>query len=264
MPIATVNGVRLYYELAGHGDTVTFVHGSGLDGRMWADQVEVFAKLYQVLVPDLRGLGRSQVVDSQYPQSEDVARLLRDLGIERTHLVGLSMGGCVAVDLALSHPALVASLVLVDASMQGFRWPGNVRRSAGLAEVAKNAGVSEANARFLRDPMFEGSRRRPEVFRKLKTIVSEHRGSRWLGLAPARYRCSDFIDRLHEITAPTLIIVGELDVPYILCAADGYAAGIEGARKVVIPNAGHMCNMDEPEAFNRLTLEFLAGTAART
>jgi pimeloyl-ACP methyl ester carboxylesterase len=81
-------------------------------------------------------------------------------------------------------------------------------------------------------------------------------------VAPARYACADFIDRLHEIAAPTLIIVGGLDVPYIHCAAEGYAAGIPDARKVVIPAAGHMSNMDEPEAFNRIVLEFLAETEA--
>jgi pimeloyl-ACP methyl ester carboxylesterase len=257
-----VNGVHLYYEIAGQGETVSLVHGSGLDGRMWADQVAVFAERYRVLVPDLRGFGRSDIVDSRHPQAEDMAQLLRDLGIERTHLVGLSMGGCVVVDLALAHPEMVASLVLVDAAMQGFRWPGNIRRSAGHAEIAKRDGVAAANARFLQDPMFEGSRRRPDVFRKLEAIVSDHRGGRWLGIAPARYGCTDVIDRLHEIKAPTLIVFGDLDVPYIQCAAEAYAAGIEGARKVVIPNAGHMCNMDEPESFNRLTLEFLAGIAA--
>ena len=101
------------------------------------------------------------------------------------------------------------------------------------------------------------------VNRKLEAIVSDHRGGRWLGIAPVRYGSADVIDRLQEIKVPTLIIVGELDVPFIHSVADGYAAGIEGAKKVIIPAAGHMSNMDEPETFNRLTFEFLAEVAAR-
>jgi pimeloyl-ACP methyl ester carboxylesterase len=255
--------VRLHYELAGGGETVTFIHGFGLDGRMWADQVPAFATRYQVLVPDLRGYGRSQIADSAHPQAADVAQLLRDLGVAKTHLVGLSMGGAVAVDLALAYPEQVASLVLVDASLQGLRWPGNAGRSGGFAELAKTVGVEAANAAFLNDAMFEGSRRRPEVFRRLQTIVTEHRGGRWLGTSPARYAYPDVIDRVHEIKAPTLIIAGELDVPYIHAAALAYAAAIAGARKVVIPTAGHMSNMDEPETFNKIVLGFLAEIAAQ-
>jgi pimeloyl-ACP methyl ester carboxylesterase len=93
MPTATVNGIHLYYELTGQGPAVTFLHGFTLDGRMWADQVPVFAQQYRVLVPDLRGFGRSQALDTPHPQAADVAQLLRTLGIARTHVVGLSMGG---------------------------------------------------------------------------------------------------------------------------------------------------------------------------
>jgi 3-oxoadipate enol-lactonase len=256
MPTATVNGIHLYYELTGQGPAVTFLHGFTLDGRMWADQVPVFAQQYRVLVPDLRGFGRSQALDTPHPQAADVAQLLRTLGIARTHVVGLSMGGGVAVDWLLAHPEQVTSLVLVDSSMPGFRRLDNT--AARCEELAKSVGVDAAITRWLADPLFEGSRRRPAVFQRLSEMISGYHGGRWLGTMPPRRGCANVVDRLQDIHVPTLVIVGELDVPEFHEIADAYVAGIAGAQKVVIPTAGHMSNMDEPERFNEVVLQFLA------
>jgi pimeloyl-ACP methyl ester carboxylesterase len=164
MPTATVNGVRLHYDVSGEGTWLTLLHGFTLDGRMWADQVPAFATHFRVLVPDMRGFGRSEAVDSPHPQAADIAELLRFLGATQTHLVGLSMGGGVAVDIALAYPTLVQSLVLVDAAMPGFRWPAQASPNAGCAELAKTVGVTAARERFLSHPIFDGSRRRPRYF----------------------------------------------------------------------------------------------------
>jgi 3-oxoadipate enol-lactonase len=255
MPTATVNGSRLYYELTGQGPAVILVHGVTLDGRMWADQMSAFAEHYRVLVPDLRGFGRSQAIDTPHPQAADVAELLRVLGIARTHVVGLSMGGGVAIDRLLAEPEQVTSLVLVDSNMPGFRRPDNT--AAQCEELAKSVGVDAAMAHWLADPIFEGSRRRPAVFQRLSEIVSGYHGGRWLGTMRTRYRCANVGDHLRDVRVPTLVIVGELYTPGFHEITDAYVAAIAGTQKVVIPTAGHMSNMDEPERFNEVVLQFL-------
>lgn len=260
MPKIAVNGAQFYYELSGHGPVVTLLHGFALDGRMWADQVPDLAEHYRVLVPDLRGFGRSQAIDTPYPQAADVAELLRALGISRTHVVGLSMGGGVAVDFVLACPEQVASLVLVDAVMPGFH-RSDTATAAQLEELAKTAGVDAAISRLLSNPLLDGTRRRPAVFEKVSAIVSGYHGGRWLGTTPTRYGCADIVGRLRDIRAPSLVIVGEHDIPDFHAMADAYAAGIAGARKVVIPTAGHMSNMDEPDQFNQVLLRFLETVA---
>src|SRR5262245_39438437 len=106
-----VNGAELYYEMAGAGQALVLLHGGLLDRRMWDGQFEVFAVRYQVIRYDARGYGRSELLDAPYKHAEDLYGLLRALGIERAALIGLSLGGMIAVDFTLEHPKMVSRLI---------------------------------------------------------------------------------------------------------------------------------------------------------
>jgi pimeloyl-ACP methyl ester carboxylesterase len=120
--VASVNGIRLAYEVAGAGPPVVFLHGFSLDRRMWAAQVDAFATRCRIVRYDLRGFGQSGPATGEpYANVDDLATLLDHLAIERAHIVGQSMGGGVAVDFALTHPARTRTLVAVDAAVNGWR-----------------------------------------------------------------------------------------------------------------------------------------------
>ncbi|MCI0575581.1 MAG: alpha/beta fold hydrolase, partial [Chloroflexi bacterium] len=130
MDFAEVNGTRLYYEVAGAGPPLVLIHGYTLDTRMWDDQFEAFAQHYQVIRYDLRGFGRSAMPTGEsYTHHEDLKALLDHLGLARAHILGLSLGGGIAVNFALAYPEATQSLILVDTSvLGGFEWPEELGR----------------------------------------------------------------------------------------------------------------------------------------
>src|SRR5262249_35833275 len=119
---APVNGTRLYYEIAGEGEPVVLLEGGQLDRRMWDDQFAAFSRKYRVIRFDVRGFGSSAARSGPYHSHEDLFALLEYLHIPSAHLVGLSLGGRIAIDLALTHPEKVLTLVLAGPGLSGFPW----------------------------------------------------------------------------------------------------------------------------------------------
>jgi pimeloyl-ACP methyl ester carboxylesterase len=242
----------LYYEVAGASEAVLFIHGFSLDTRMWDDQFEVFAQRYRVIRPDLRGFGKTPPPTGEYANTADLKAVLESLGEARAHIVGLSMGGGVALDLAITYPQIVRSLVLVDSAMGGFPY----KSSFGVG--AKEVGLEAAKQRWLAHPLFASANRIPAVAARLGQIVADYSGWHWLNRDPGRVPDPLPYHRLDEVTAPTLVLVGELDVLDFQAIAETLEQGIRGARKVEIQGAGHMSNMEAPEKFNEAVLGFLS------
>ena len=120
---AEVNETRLYYEIAGSGHPLVLIHGFTLDTRMWDDQFELFSQHYKVIRYDLRGFGKSALPSREsYVRADDLRALLEYLGIGRTYVLGLSIGGSVAIDFAISYPELAAALITVDSALGGFQF----------------------------------------------------------------------------------------------------------------------------------------------
>jgi pimeloyl-ACP methyl ester carboxylesterase len=117
---AEVNGARLYYEIAGEGDPLLLVHAGIADRRMWDGQLAVFALRYRVIRYDMRGFGKSAMVEGPYAHHENLRALLDSFGIERAFLVGCSIGGRTIIDFALQNPGQVGALVLVASAVSGF------------------------------------------------------------------------------------------------------------------------------------------------
>jgi pimeloyl-ACP methyl ester carboxylesterase len=254
-----VEGGSLYCEIAGAGPTVVLIHGFTLDTRMWDDQFLPLAQHCQVVRYDLRGFGRSSLPGAEpYSHVEDLRLLLDRLHIEHAYLVGLSKGGAVALDFALTYPQRTPALVLVDAVLRGHAWSaeGSARDNLVWLE-AQAGGIAAAKRSWLEHPLFAPAQRNPLVAAHLAQIVADYSGWHFLRDDPEQAPKPPAAQRLRELTMPLLAIVGEHDIPDFLAATDAICRGAPHAQKLVIPGAGHMANMEAPELVTPAILAFL-------
>lgn len=263
---AEVNGASLYYEVAGEGHALVLLHAGICDGRMWDEQFDAFARGHRVVRYDRRGFGRSASPAGAFSHGEDLVGLMRHLGLGRATLVGCSQGGRIALDTALEHPELVASLVLVGSGISGYSYEAGPPPQYHELEKADEAGdVARVNELELQI-WVDGPRRSPgEVNPSVRERVREMNLVALSAPASAGEEVPSGVDaaaRLGEIRVPVLVVVGELDTPRTLEAAGVLAEGIRGARLARMGGAAHVPNMERPEEFNRLVLQFLGDSGA--
>lgn len=257
---ADVNGTRLYYEISGSGHPLVFIHGFTLDTRMWDDQFEVFAEQYRVFRYDARGFGKSTPPTTEpYTHTGDLRALMTHLGIESAHLVGLSMGGRIALDFAVTYPELAVTLNLLDAGLPGF--PAQEPIRAVLRAKGEQEGVESAKEWWLNHALFAPALENPVSATSFRQILEDYSGWHFMNDDPATAPEAPAIDKLDTLTMPTLVVVGERDLPDYHQIADIIVEQIAGAKKVVILGAGHMPNMEFPEQINKIVLGFLSEVA---
>lgn len=259
---ADVEGGMLYYEVRGEGPAVVLVHGFTLDCRMWDPQFSVFSKHFKVIRYDVSGFGRSSSWEEGvgFMHARDLRALLESLSVSCAHVIGLSMGGHVATDLTALYPDSSASLVAVDSSLVGFRFSEAFSGFlASLPGIARRDGVAAAKEAFMRHSLFSSAMRDPEVAARLREIEGDYSGWHWLHTVPERFPEPPTIERLSSIAVPTLVVVGEHDIPDFQVIADVLSGGIRGARKLVLTGTGHMCNLENPGLFNAEVMRFLKG-----
>ena len=251
--VLRVPGGELYYEAEGDGVSVVLVHGFALDARMWDDQVPALKDIARVVRYDLRGFGRSiRDADTSYSHADDLWRVLDHLEIDEAVLVGLSMGGRVVVEATLAAPERVRTLVLLDAVLDGVPWdPDSERGMQAIGQALRSGGLDEAKAAWLRHDFFVPAQRTPEIARRLAAMVGQYSGVNWTSADPHAPHPHS-IELLATITAPTTVVTAGLDVPCFHEMSDVLADRIADARKVTVPNVGHMVNMEAPEAVNTL------------
>jgi pimeloyl-ACP methyl ester carboxylesterase len=259
---AEINGAGIYYEVAGEGYPLLLIHAGVADSRMWDDQFDLFAQHFRVIRYDMRGFGRTHVPSGAFAGYEDAAGLLDFLDVTQTHVIGVSYGGKVALDFALAYPQRVTALVLGAPSAGGHQPSADVLRFVEAEEAALERGdlaaATELNVRMWVD----GPYRAPEqVNPAVRQRVREMQGHAFTVPMPAdaqeRALTPPAITRLAEVGAPTLILVGDQDIPDKLALAERLAAEIPGAQKAIIPGVAHMLNMEKPQVFNQLALDFL-------
>jgi 3-oxoadipate enol-lactonase len=260
MGFADLNGTRLFYEIAGAGPALVLLHGFSLDTRMWDDQFAAFAQRYRVLRYDARGFGRSGVPGPQrYSHADDLLALLGYLDIAHAALIGFSLGGGIAISFALAYPAAVDALIVVGCLLPGRRLSAELGASFGaIWSAGRRLGVAAARERWLQHPLFAPILEQPGPGARLARIVSEYSGWEWAHHDPQLDTDPPPAARLGELRAPTLAIVGERDLPDFQAIAGLIERELPGARRVVLPSVGHVVNMEAPERFNALVLEFLA------
>ena len=179
MPHADLGELRLYYEGAGEGEALVFLHGFTLDRRMWRPQVEHFRDRYHVITPDARGHGLSDAPLSGYSRAhrvQDLAQLIDHLKIDSLHLVGLSMGGATAIGYALEHQERLKSLTLVSTGAAGYS-PG--KKIDRLDQIARESGVAAALAKWKEWSLSFYKDDRRELRDPLDTMMSEYSGAVW-------------------------------------------------------------------------------------
>ncbi len=256
--MAEVAEPLLYYEECGSGEPVVLIHGGQLDCRMWDDQFRKFAQRYRVIRYDVRGYGKSEMPSRPYADEKDLLGLLDFLHIDRAHLVGLSLGGRIAIDFAVRYPQRVKSLVLAGPGLSGYQWAADeAQRGEHIDKAARDESAEAAAALWLKDPYMAPAMENPQLVPRLRRLAMENARCWLINPMLGRALVPPAIKRLGEIRAPTLIIVGDRDVPDIQAIVKLLEKGIRGARKVVIAGSGHMVNMEKPRAFNRAVLEFL-------
>jgi 3-oxoadipate enol-lactonase len=263
---AEIDGGQLYFEIAGSGEVaLVLVHAGIADRRMWDDQFLPFAERYQVIRYDQRGFGESSAPTGPFAYHDDLAFLLGKLGVARAVLIGCSLGGATAINLALSHPEIVDALVLVGSGLGGQEWPDPTSVELELfsqVEAAGEAGDYAAANEIEVHIWVDGPERNPEAVSprvrervremNLQTFIRHDENEQ----AQPRALEPPASERLGEIRVPTLVLIGDQDVSAIQAIAEKLTT-IPGARKVVLPDTAHVPNMEQPEVFNQLVLDFL-------
>ena len=259
--------MELYSEVAGEGPEIVLLHEGICDGRMWDAQWETFTRSHRVLRLDFRGYGRSPIEPGSYSSARDVIELLDRHGFERAAVVGVSLGGRVALEVALARPERVGALVLVGSGLPGHDWSGDMKAAWEEEETALRAGDLDAAVEVTLRTWVDGPRRKPEdVDPDVRARVAEMQRRIYELQAAVEDDDEELLveglqNRLGDIVAPTLVLVGGEDVPDIHAIADKLAREIPGARKAVIPNAAHVPSMERPQEFEELVLGFLPEAA---
>jgi 3-oxoadipate enol-lactonase len=255
--------VTLYHEVEGSGPAVVFIHEGIADSRMWDPQWASFARYRRVRL-DLCGFGRTPVGTLPVTHAGDVLAVLDELGISSAAVVGASLGGRVALEIAIARPELVEALVLEDAGIPGVDWAEEVRAGWAAENDAVARGdldaATEANLRLWVD----GPKRSPAdvdaSFRAAAAVMVrralELQAPHWEEL-DEELLVPDVEKRLGEVRAPTLALAGEEDIPDMQELARRFAREIPGAQHATIEGAAHMPSLEQSAAFDALVLPFL-------
>jgi 3-oxoadipate enol-lactonase len=263
MPMLDINGTNLYYEVSGQGPPLLFLHGLGSCSQDWEFQVAEFSKNYQVITVDLRGHGRSAKPPGPYGMemlAADVAGLLQALRVESAHVVGLSLGGGIAFQMALSFPSLVKSLVVVnsapDAKLRTFQQRLMVGTRVAMVRLLGFRRVGEA----LSKKLFPGR----DLAGVRATFIERYvRNDRDGYLAAVRAFVGwSVISQIRNIVCPTLIIASDKDYTPV-AIKEAYVAKIPGAKLVVVPDSRHALPVEKPQIFNAVLRSFLDRQSAR-
>ncbi|MFN8449554.1 MAG: alpha/beta hydrolase [Anaerolineae bacterium] len=260
-----VNGAHVYYESAGAGDAVVFLHAAIADSRMWSGQVEPFAQRYRVIRYDMRGFGQTTAPPLKFTHHDDLRALLDALGVERAAVIGCSNGGRASMNFTLANPDRVTKLAMVCSAPGGFQPTDFV--PAALDEQcyeAMQAGDLEKAARLGAQLWLAGPERSPELVDSAKLeLVYEMcliaLRNEAAGVGDEQSMAPPAVERLSEIRVPTLVITGEYDEPFSHLAAPVMEKGIADVRRVSMPT-GHLPSLERPVDFNRIVLDFLAET----
>jgi pimeloyl-ACP methyl ester carboxylesterase len=258
--------MALHHEVAGEGPAVVFVHAGICDSGMWDHQWQSLASGRRLLRYDMRGYGRSPLPPEPYSSARDLLDVMDAAGIERAALVAVSLGGRVALEVALVEPTRVSGLVVVGSGLPGHDWSPEAREFFTAEDLALERGDLDAAAELNVCFWVVGPRRSPEqVDASVRDRVHEMQKHAFELQLPTweqaeeRPVAPDLADRLAEIEQPTLVLVGAEDQPDIHAIADQLVRTLPNVGFESIPDAGHVPNMEQPAQFDRLVGAFLDG-----
>jgi pimeloyl-ACP methyl ester carboxylesterase len=270
MPFAIAeDGIRLYYEETGSGAPLIFVHEFAGDQRSWEAQIRHFGRRYRCVAFNARGYPPSDVPESNasYSQAraaDDIRSVADHLGVERAHIVGLSMGGFATLHFGFRHAARALSLCVAGCGYGAE--PGQRERfraaARAIAALILSAGMPAFAEKYAYGPTrVQLENKDPRGFADFKRMLAEHSGvgsaNTQLGVQRERPSLYDLINEMRSLTVPTLVLTGDEDWP---CLLPGVLMkqNIPAAALAVMPNCGHAVNLEAPDEFNRIVGDFLA------
>ena len=267
MPFFDAGDAAVYYEVKGEGRPLVFLHGYALNSLMWKFQIDEFSKQHSVITVDLRGFGKSSCGKewSGSIMAADIEGLMVYLGLRNAAILGFSMSGPVAIRMAYNQPEIISELILVSSILPSAGRPKadgetklqqkelDILRLRGVEAWAENIGMYKGP---LVDNMF---RRNPQIEPVWRDLISRHNPDFLICMLNGRLStpsATDWRSRLKEIKQKTLIVAGAQDAKFI-DASRHLASSIPRSRMETITGAGHMVNLEEPEKFNKILLNFI-------
>ena len=256
-----VKNGKLYYESKGDADeTIVFIHDGLVHGEVWDNQFETFSEKFRVVRYDRRGYGRSPKPDKTYSNIEDLYQVFTFLNINKAILIGMSAGGGLTIDFTLAHPEKVSSLIVVGAVVSGFSYSEHMLTRGGRLKPEDYANPGKLLEYLVKEDPYEITPQNKEIKEKLWKLMQAYPQN----IDFTKNRLAEQPERpaigiLKEIQVPTLIVVGEFDIPDVFVHAGAIESGIPNSQKVIIQNAGHLVPLEHPELFNQQVLNFLNG-----
>ena len=271
MPTALINGINLYYEVAGAGFPLVWSHEFGGAHDSWNPQVRYFARCYQVVTYNNRGYGPSDVPegDEAYSQDQsidDLYRLLQHLGIQQAYVGGLSMGGNIALNFGLTHPEMCRGLIVAGTGTGSTNPEQFARETAAVADRLELEGMEGWAVQYAEGPTrVQLKRKDPEGWELFKRNLLTHsaKGSAYTirNVQGKRPTIFSLEEKLRQLKVPTLVIIGDEDDPCIEPAIFMKRA-IPKCGLALLPQSGHTVNLEEPALFNQTVSDFLTGVEA--
>jgi pimeloyl-ACP methyl ester carboxylesterase len=252
-----VDGGKLFYEIAGKGENIVLLHDGMVNREIWDEQFPLLAKYYRVVRYDRRGYGKSSDPQAPYSDIEDLNELFVSLKIDRAILFGMSSGGGCVIDFTLKFPGKVKSIILVGVVVGGYGYTSHmISRGGHLKSPEAMADPAKAASYFVWEDPYEIYSENIAAKNKVAEILRRniHRPFNSQYYKPPDRIAARF---LSEIQVPTLVLVGEYDIPDVHSHAGVIHFGIPGARREVILNSGHLIPVEQPDEFNRAAFRFL-------
>lgn len=264
--ISVATGADVWVEVAGGGPPVVLIHGNMLSAAMWEPQVPALAESFTVIAYDVRGFGRSPYRPGRHSDRADLKALVDELGIERPNLVGLSMGANIALDFALAYPGVAASVVITPGGIPGSPDPAWMEAGWQALESAVNTGDHGAARDVVMSfPPMRSLERNPTARDRVVAMMEHHQWPDWVN----KWADYDWLDppawgRLEELRLPALVVSGDLDDETFLAEGDAFVRRVPGARKELIEGAGHMVNLEAPDAYTAIVVDHLVTVTERS
>lgn len=257
-----IKQTRLYYEIIGQGEPLVLLHAGIADSRMWQPQISLLAGSYQIITLDFRGYGNTIYKSDPFWHYQDVYSLLKHLKLGSVNILGCSLGGRVAIELALQYPEIINRMILLSPGLRGFEyvdqktlaWDERLERLITLDERDKVAEM-------LIDIWVVGLRRkRGDVNQSIRSFVKEMILDNYDAVVDRVEEAEpefDVISRLSGIKSNTLVVIGEEDLPDMLTISQMITDNIPQAKRLILPAAAHMINLEKAGFLTKIVLDFL-------
>jgi len=259
---ANINGVRMHYDVQGEGHPLVLIHAGIADLTMWEKQMPVFTKHFRVIRHDVRGFGETPDPAGKYADYDDLKTLLDLLKVKRAHILGISNGGRIAMEFALTFPEVADKLIMVAPGLPGFKIEDKFDdEMSAKYEEARKSGDNTMAAELSTQLWVDGPSRKPEQldpeFRKWALKLIRQTVDLGIGEGKGAFAQPLAVERLSELKSPTLLILGKEDLRGVHTIADRIEKDIPNLKRVDMDGTAHLPPMEKPVEFNRIVLDFL-------